>query len=369
MTRTLHFALLAAILLGSFAQASEEKDRDAELFEVREEQVPREIELEGTFEATETAEIVVRPKEWSNLVVERAVPPGTRVAQDEPVLWLETLKIDEQIADLRFEKELGKLQLQETESALAHFRTTLPLELRTSELAARTADEDYAYFREVGEPTSRKQTEFQVISAERSLEYVREELEQLKKMYRDDDLTEETEEIILRRAQHQVESAEFRLERAKIQADQTLEMDLPRRAQSLQDDVERTRLEYEKLIDSSARTMNQRKIELERARHNQEKTALRLENLQHDREQMTVRAPIEGVINRLPAETGDFVSIGGEVGQGKGFELPAGLAIHPAECAGPHATLAVARQAVDDRGVVGLDRQGDGLDCPIVDLK
>ena len=59
------------------------------------------------------------------------------------------------------------------------------------------------------------------------LEYAEEELKQLQQMYEADDLTEETEEIILRRAQRSVESARFSLKSSEIGYERTLQRELP----------------------------------------------------------------------------------------------------------------------------------------------
>ena len=70
---------------------------------------------------------------------------------------------------------------------------------------------------------------FSVKSAVEYLEYAKEELRQLEKMYRSKDLTEETEEIILRRTRFQVESSEVQLKEAELRRDVTLKVELPRR--------------------------------------------------------------------------------------------------------------------------------------------
>ena len=62
---------------------------------------------------------------------------------------------------------------------------------------------------------------------EESLAYAAEELNQLKKMYEADDLTEETEEIILQRAQNQYDRAKFSLEAARIRNEDTLKIQIP----------------------------------------------------------------------------------------------------------------------------------------------
>ena len=63
--------------------------------------------------------------------------------------------------------------------------------------------------------------------AKSQLEYEEEELRQLEKMYKADDITEETEEIVLKRARDTVGGAKFDVEYAQLNHDQTLKFALP----------------------------------------------------------------------------------------------------------------------------------------------
>jgi len=59
-----------------------------------------EVELSGVFEAQKTAEIVLRPKQWSELKVLDAVEHGAAVQRGDVLVTLDMAKIDRQIADL-----------------------------------------------------------------------------------------------------------------------------------------------------------------------------------------------------------------------------------------------------------------------------
>ena len=53
------------------------------------------------------------------------------------------------------------------------------------------------------------------------------EIEPTKKMYESDDLTEETEEIIITRTQNDVNRYKFALEEAKVRRDKRLSLEIP----------------------------------------------------------------------------------------------------------------------------------------------
>ena len=73
--------------------------------------------------------------------------------------------------------------------------SVLPINLAASEREKRVAEEDWQRYNEVEREHSKKATEFSLKSQNDYLDYAREELKQLQKMYRDKDLTEETEEL------------------------------------------------------------------------------------------------------------------------------------------------------------------------------
>ena len=75
-----------------------------------------------------------------------------------------------------------------------------------------------------------------------NLDYEKDELDQLEKMYKADDLTEETEEIVLKRQRNAVEFAEFSLENAKINSDEMLNIRMPRMDIQIKESLERGRV-------------------------------------------------------------------------------------------------------------------------------
>ena len=67
--------------------------------------------------------------------------------------------------------------------------------------------------------------------AERNVEYQEEEMRQLEKMYKADDIKEETEKIVLKRARNNVEQAKFTLDFQRVQRDDSLKITLPRQVE------------------------------------------------------------------------------------------------------------------------------------------
>jgi multidrug resistance efflux pump len=259
------------------------------------------VSLKGTFAATEMAEVVLRPEAWGvglggGLVVLTAVEPGTAVKKGDTLVTLQTDKIDRAIRDLEREVEIAQVALRQAEEELPVLEKSTPLDLAAAERSKRQADEDLKKFLEIDRPLAEATANNMVNNSQHFVEYAREELKQLQKMYRAKDLTEETEEIILKRQRHQVEMAEFNLKTATTRREQTLKVDLPRQEQTHREHAVRQTLALEKAQATLPLALNQKRLALAKLKYENEKSAERLRNLKKDRELMTVKSPADGVV-------------------------------------------------------------------------
>ena len=158
----------------------------------------------------------------------KAVEHGAVVKQGDLVLALDTEKIDRAIADLRSELELNELALKQAAAQLAAMEKFAPLEDQANNRSRRITEEDWKRFQEVEKPLMAKVTEFHLKAAQEMLEYAEEEYRQLEKMYKADDLREETEKIVLRRAKNGVDRAKLELELAQAAHEEAVKLSLPR---------------------------------------------------------------------------------------------------------------------------------------------
>jgi hypothetical protein len=137
--------------------------------------------------------------------------------------------------------------------------------------------------------------EFFLKMSAQSLEYEREELRQLEKMYKADDLTEDTEEIVLKRQRNAVEAAEFMLQRAQAMRDETLQVEVPRRKEALEQNSQRQDLLNAKAKVTLPAALEQQRRELAKLKLERAKEEEKLKKLQADRELLTVRCPADGL--------------------------------------------------------------------------
>jgi len=254
------------------------------------------VELDGAFEPRTAAEVVVKPDEWSGLTVLSAVPHGARVRKGDVLLKLETEKLDKAIADLRHEIAVSELGLRQSRQQLQALEKTTPLDLEAGRRAARIVVEDKKNFDEVERPFVLRAIDFNLRAAKEQLEYEEEELHQLEKMYKADDITEETEQIVLKRGRDAVDRAKFAMQATQIMHDQALKFMVPRRDADVKEMAQRRAIEWEKAQIELPLALHRAQLEFKKLELQYAQTEERLKKLLADRKLMTVQSPAEGIV-------------------------------------------------------------------------
>jgi len=274
------------------------------------------VTLKGVFESPSLTEVSVKPEAWSlamgPLVVSKAAEAGTAVKQGDLILQLDREKIDKAIRDLEAEQQLADLAIRLTELDLPIAEKSAPLDLAAAEHAKTRTEEDLRKFLDIDKALAIESAEFSVRNSKNNLEYVEEELKQLQKMYRKD-LTEETEEIILKRQRNAVENAKFGLKMTENRREQSLKVDLPRKEQDLKDAAAKANISWEKARTTAPLTLGQKRLALEKAKYERARGAERLANLKKDRELFAVKSPADGVVYYGRCVQGQWPSAAGLV--------------------------------------------------------
>lgn len=260
--------------------------------------VPFKIEakLEGTFESPAMAEVRFEPRRWTSFVIDSAVPHGTRVGKGDVVIRLETDKIDEAIRDLELGGRLADLAhgLLEQEARLLEKAT--PLQLEAARRAQRIAAEDLKRYEEKEAPLATEGNEWRLKMAERQLENAEEELAQLEQMYEQDELTEETEEIVLKRARFSAEIARFNETVSREEHERNVLLDLPRRLEFVRRVGKVAALELEAAEHGIPVALAKARLELEKSVNERRRGKEQLAEIKADRENMLLKAPIDGIV-------------------------------------------------------------------------
>jgi HlyD family secretion protein len=258
--------------------------------------IKAETSFKGVFEASETVEVQVKPEVWSTMTVVKAAEPGTKVKAGDVLAEFDPEKIDKAIRDQEHDQRMADLALKMAELDLPLAERTTPLDLAAAEQGLQRAREDFEKYLREDKQLQIDSVKMSLKSSESMLENQKEELKQLEKMYRSKDLTEETEEIILKRQRFAVEQAEHFLRTAKNRHDRTLAIDLPRRERDMRDSLERAEIAFAKARHAIPMSLEQKKLSMEKAKYERVKAKEKFDHLKKDRQNFTVKAPAAGVV-------------------------------------------------------------------------
>lgn len=274
----------------------DKKDDDKDEDKKKEKKKPKEVSLKGSFVAADQTKVMRRLNEWSEMRVVSAVEHGSKVRKGDVLVELETKKIDQSLEGLKYDLKLAEISMRLAEKSLELLQKSTPL---SEELAARSeqrASDDLKRFLTIDKEATKKSYDRSLENAENYLAYQSEELKQLEQMYEADDLTEESEEIILKRTKDQVKSAKYSVERAKRSHLRGHQVDLPRREQTLEDAVKQAAIELERSKATLPARIEQKELELEKQRISLDKTRSKLEKMREDREALVIKAPTSGYV-------------------------------------------------------------------------
>ncbi len=266
------------------------------------------VELDGVFQSVQETPLSVAPEAWSDLTVVDVVAHGTQVKKGEVLLRFDTAKLKEEIAELKKQAPLAELTLKLARQELASLEKTTPLSLETARRDKTESEQDLAYYEDVTRALRERDTKEDVRRIEQSLSYAQEELNQLEKMYQADDLTEETEEIILKRARNDVAYYEWLLIQTRERSARSLNTTIPREHDSMRRNVEKLALAWRQAEQGLPDALRKKRLEVEAQERAAAKNTRRLADLENDLSLLTVRAPHDGVVYYGASSRGKWVT-------------------------------------------------------------
>ena len=255
-----------------------------------------EVTVKGYFEPERAEEVRLQPKAWGTFKVAEVVPHGARVEEGEVILRFDTEKLERQIEELRRQVHGSELKLAKMRIDREQHAARRRLDREALERSVRQTLHQWEQFQKTGRAMAEEGARRSLESSRYQLEYALEELKQLKKMYEADELTEETEEIVLKRTARAAESEKWYLRRAEVSTAERLDFEIPHQTAELKAAAERARLDEERHERVAPLEEEEFELSLAREEREHEKLVEQLERHEHDLESMTVRAPFAGIV-------------------------------------------------------------------------
>lgn len=254
------------------------------------------VKVDGVFEAIETWELTHDRDQITTLKIERILPHGTVVTKGEAVVWFDSEAIDQQLAAAEIQLKLAELAAADDQFSYDQFLVTQKLDREAAERSRQQSRQNYDNYVKIDREQTIENAKYSVKNAQYYLENSQEELTQLTQMYEADDLTEESEEIVLKRAKQAVESAEFNLKAAEIRSDRVVDQAIPLRDAMEEAELAKADMAYEKTIRDLTSSLQQRDLKRKQAATELKKTTKDFETLSEQRKAIVMNAPGDGIV-------------------------------------------------------------------------
>ena len=297
----MRYILSIITLIGIYAAHADEHTVTAEAFHI-------ETALQAVFLPSKFEALRISPEEWHDYTITSLAKHGDKVKKGDLLIVCDTRALDEQISTLERSITTDTLNLAQTQHQLEQLKITTPRSLSRFERLEREASENLAHYTETHHPLEVDTAKRSVLSSEFYLSSQQEELEQLLKMYSEDDKTEETEEMILKRARYYVDRAQFALKTSRINAEQTLNTDIPRKLDSKKRAAEDARLANAEAKQKLPRELQIKEQMAKKASIDLQDNKDKLAKLKSDRSMMSMTSPIDGIVYYGEIKNGKWIA-------------------------------------------------------------
>jgi HlyD family secretion protein len=285
--------------------ATQPKD-DASTTLVKRGDISTTLEFDGHFEPTEVFEVRVRPKAYQgDLLIESAATPGARVKQGERLLAVDATQIRKQLAAAENELTAAQANLVKAEADvhLGEAADQLALKMQQTELS--NAEAGLKWWEDVDGAHLLKSAELAVKSARDNVEDQTDELEQLRKMYKSEELTSETADIVVKRALRSAERAKITQGMQEAKETKVRAFDYSVARQKLVFGIEQQKQQLDALMARQQQQSIIRRTAMVSAQVAADKAQTKADELTEDLAGFEVNAPFDGVV------------YGGEFNQGR----------------------------------------------------
>jgi HlyD family secretion protein len=252
------------------------------------------LTLKGTLEPLRAEGVAVEPEIYGGPfeIVETAAEG--RVVAGQVLVRFDDKEYIKQLA----ERERG---VQVARNRLARSEHDFKLGVREAAVAMdetirkkQHADEALARYQQFERKTKTEEGALSIQGSRDNIKDQQEELEQLEKMYNEDDLTEETEEIVLNRARRSLERALKYFSFRKSRHDYNMEVLFPREEEQLLLNQRKAANALERLQTTQPLDLEKAEMDLAKARHDFGESVEALEKFRADREALSLKAPFAG---------------------------------------------------------------------------
>jgi HlyD family secretion protein len=269
------------------------------------------IDADGFFEPVDALEVRFRPESYAgDLKIVSVVPHGSSVYKGDVLIEVDASDVKRQIAsaEAELENSTAAVAKAKADSELGEQADEIALKIQESELV--NAKSALKWFEDVDGKQMLDSAGLQTKTAKAAVEDQQDELDQLKKMYKSEELTNATADIVVKRALRNLEINKVSAGMAKDREEKSKQFDYEREHGRLAFAIEQQTNQVAQIRASQAQSKITRKTALETAIASQDREQKKLDDLNKDLAGMTIKAPFDGVVYYGQLTGGAWVSSG-----------------------------------------------------------
>lgn len=255
-------------------------------------------------------------------IVESA--PEGRVVKGQTLLRFDDEDYRRQLKSADRGLEIQRIGLEKAERLHRLSKASQALKRDETKRALRFAQEALERFVSVERKLKEEDQAYGLKGRRISIQNMREELAQLESMYTEDDLTEETEEIVLKRNRRNMERMLESFERWKKRQDYRNALSLEREHESLELSLRKAKASFERLEATEGLDRKKAELDLANAFEGLRKAEEGFAKLRADGEKFTLKAPMAGMAVRGTFVGGSWKGLGNHEAYEAGESMKAG---------------------------------------------
>jgi len=306
--RPLTFATCIPLLIAATALAetpattqstttSVEKDDSSATVKVVRGSLPIRIDGEAVFEPVNPYEVRLKPKVFNGeMVIKSVVTAGTRVNTGDVLFEIDDKPIRKEITTAENELEMAKANFAKAQSDSELQQQADDQATKMAEDDVKNAADALKWFDDIDGPQMLQLADLTVMQNQYALDDKSDELDQLRKMYKSEDLANATADIVLKRSVREVELAKIQVERAKEDARKVKTSNHPEARRRLVFTVDQQNNNLKQLLATHAQSAVQRKVALATAKQALTDAEQKLAGLQADATQFKQTAVSDGAV-------------------------------------------------------------------------
>jgi multidrug resistance efflux pump len=260
-----------------------------------------EIQTEGVFQPVEPYEVKSIFKVYAGpLTITSIASNAARLKKGDALLELEPTQYKWALTAAENELAAATANRDKSEADLNLGKAADALAMRIAEDGVKNAEAAQKWFESTDGPQMLLQAELMVKNSQHSLDDQNDELDQLRKMYKSEELTSATADIVVKRAFRQFENAKIFLKMAEQRREKTKENDFQIAKQKMADAMLLAKQGLESLKVAQQQSSVMRQSGATAARLAYEQATRKLADLKEDASGLSFKAPHDGVVAYTP---------------------------------------------------------------------